>query len=591
MERNPGTPAEPESDRSEHSTPSEKDSTKKKRRRVGSAAAASTTSEAATSAQETAEARRKVPSALEQALAQLATEERRQKAAEEAAATSDTPENAGHAEETHEEPDEESADFENENEFDESSSETTLATEEDNENTETYEPLVDYGVGATEFSGGEVVIDLGGSSVEEHVVPLTSSEVVIGNEVSQQTVTHEQDVHSVTTEAEPDVIPAEVLSAVSEAAPVSRDMLEPLPVIMPVEAMQQQPVQPTEILDPARPDVSNEIPAYNAQPEVAYLQHQTSVEGVSNAMPSPNVVQTPYLRPSQTEQVISKADFDDAIYRATKTGQNRGVAAGLLAGAGYEHFKHKRREKRVAKKHQETTKKLAEARKSLAFTTEQQVKQRAEYTAQADDSNKQLTETQRRVSTLEQQRQIHPVAERPIAASVANVPKTRPEQVSQPVVEAEPLAVAPEHRLQTSAWHTIEVDARTGRAVEKPVFEYGHEYYREQAQENALGLPPAQDTSEQKPPTTAPVAAHDTPSSTAVFGGSSLPPMYNNTPSQPVPQATKPTSTSPKPVQPQPTNVPPATKIVGKPTQPASPIWPLVLALVVVVICLSLALR
>jgi hypothetical protein len=585
MERNPGTPAEPESDRSEHSTSPEKDSTRKKRRRVGSAAAASTTSETTTSAQETTELRRKVPSALEQALAQLATEERRQKAAEEAAVTSDTSKNAGHVEETHEEPDEESADFEAANEFDDESK------EEIGENAETYEPLVDYGVGATEFSGGEVVIDLGGSSIEEHVVPLVSSEAVASSEVSPQVVTHEQDVYPVTAEVEPGVISAEVLSAASEATPANHDMLKPLPVTMPAEVMQQQPVQATETLDPIRPDVSNENPVYNAQPEVAYLQHQTSVEEVSHVMPSPNVAQTPYLRPSQTEQVINKADFEDAIYRATKTGQNRGVAAGLLAGAGYEHFKHKRREKRVAKKHQETTKKLAEARKSLAFTTEQQVKQRAEYTTQADDSSKQLAETQRRVSTLEQQREIHPVAERPAVVPVANVSKMRPEQAPQPAVEAEPLAVAPEHRLQTSAWHTIEVDARTGRAVEKPVFEYGHEYYREQAQENALGLPPAQDTSEQKPPTKPPVATHDAPRSAAAFGGSSLPPMYNSTPSQPAAQTAKPTPASPKPVQPQPTNVPPATKIVGKPTQPASPIWPLVLALVVVVICLSLALR
>jgi hypothetical protein len=361
---------------------------------------------------------------------------------------------------------------------------------------------------------------------------------------------------------------------------------------MPTEVIQHEPVQAAEILDSVRPDVSSEIPVYNAQPEVAYLQHQTSVDGASHVMPSPNVApQTPYLRPNQAEQVVSKADFDDAIYRATKTGQNRGVAAGLLAGAGYEHFKHKRREKRVAKKHQETTKKLTEARKSLAFTAEQQAKQRAEYTAQADDSSRQLAETERRVSTLEQQRQIHPTAERPAVASVANAPKTRLEQALQPTVEAEPLAVAPEHRLQTSAWHTIEVDARTGRAVEKPVFEYGHEYYREQAQENALGLPPAQDTSEQKPPTKTSTASHDTPSTIARFGGSSLPPMYDNTPSQPAPQAAQPTPVSSKPAQARPTNVPPATKVVGRPTQPASPIWPLVLALVVVVICLSLVLR
>jgi len=44
------------------------------------------------------------------------------------------------------------------------------------------------------------------------------------------------------------------------------------------------------------------------------------------------------------------------------------------------------------------------------------------------------------------------------------------------------LHIPPEHRLQKSAWHSIEVD-KSGRAVENPVFAYGHEFMQEQRQE------------------------------------------------------------------------------------------------------------
>ena len=49
------------------------------------------------------------------------------------------------------------------------------------------------------------------------------------------------------------------------------------------------------------------------------------------------------------------------------------------------------------------------------------------------------------------------------------------EQLSKPLPQ--------QHRLEHSAWHTIEVDKKTGRVVEQPVFEYGQEFQREVRQE------------------------------------------------------------------------------------------------------------
>jgi hypothetical protein len=48
----------------------------------------------------------------------------------------------------------------------------------------------------------------------------------------------------------------------------------------------------------------------------------------------------------------------------------------------------------------------------------------------------------------------------------------------------EGVTVPPEHKMVSSAWHSIEMDKRTGRPVESPTFAYGHEYYRERAHEN-----------------------------------------------------------------------------------------------------------
>jgi hypothetical protein len=66
---------------------------------------------------------------------------------------------------------------------------------------------------------------------------------------------------------------------------------------------------------------------------------------------------------------------------------------------------------------------------------------------------------------------------------------TRPETVPSPVRTAvaetaveHVLHLPPDHRLLKSAWHSIEVD-KSGKAVEQPVFVYGHEFMQEQRQE------------------------------------------------------------------------------------------------------------
>lgn len=68
---------------------------------------------------------------------------------------------------------------------------------------------------------------------------------------------------------------------------------------------------------------------------------------------------------------------------------------------------------------------------------------------------------------------------------IENQPKT--EKASKPVEEQsvteELYAVEKGHRVETSAWHRIEVDEKTGRTVEKPTIDYGEAFKREQQQE------------------------------------------------------------------------------------------------------------
>lgn len=51
-------------------------------------------------------------------------------------------------------------------------------------------------------------------------------------------------------------------------------------------------------------------------------------------------------------------------------------------------------------------------------------------------------------------------------------------------VEVEERDVPDDRRVETSAWHNIEVDKKTGKAVENPTVEYGEEFKREQEQES-----------------------------------------------------------------------------------------------------------
>jgi hypothetical protein len=244
-------------------------------------------------------------------------------------------------------------------------------------------------------------------------------------------------------------------------------------------------------------------------------------------------------------------------YRAEQAGQNRGVLTGLLAGGAYEHFKHKRRERRKDKHLQEQGKQLEAARQGYNNGLQEQARRNAEANAQYES----VTE---RVGSVEQRLRSQANQERP---------KTVERVATEPT---EQLEIPTEHRLEASSWHSIEVDARTGKVVENPTFQYGQEYHRERAHETALAS--------QQQANEATTAAGG-PS--AVAAGSAAPPSDDRTTLPPV---YIPSASTQRPAG-------LSTQDVAKKQNPAddradpAPLWPWVVALVAVAISLVVVLH
>jgi hypothetical protein len=79
------------------------------------------------------------------------------------------------------------------------------------------------------------------------------------------------------------------------------------------------------------------------------------------------------------------------------------------------------------------------------------------------------------------------------------IPELRPEHQ---LITEETYKVEDGHRVETSAWHRIEIDEKTGKPVENPEVAYGNEFKREQRQEIFSETPVIRDTTtkaEQQP--------------------------------------------------------------------------------------------
>ncbi len=293
---------------------------------------------------------------------------------------------------------------------------------------------------------------------------------------------------------------------------------------------------------------------------------------------------------SPSEQVVTKREHNNALYRAEKTGQNRGVAAGLVAGWWLgRRFLRKKMTREFAAKTKEQDKKINQTETTLHFSQEEQAKQRSEIERQrlelnryqAAVSSQQAERTraaalaggtlsrvaERHPGAPEQRerREQQPVVQRPEQAQV------QPNRVALEPQSENQVAVPPEHVIQSSAWHHIEVDTRTGRPVETPSFQYGQEYYRERAQE---AMPIAQRNAAAGEvalvAATAAGASGGDDTTAAKPSGSSGQPGASSSSSPYIPSANTQGAPTPQP---------------GRSS--SGPIWPYLVALVVIVLCLA----
>lgn len=215
-----------------------------------------------------------------------------------------------------------------------------------------------------------------------------------------------------------------------------------------------------------------------------------------NPFNNPNTATAvPFLHPNQAPR---------SPYRRNRYGFIQGV----LLGGVIEHIRHKRREKRMDKAHTAESK---QAKKEIAGITHEktvlekkieQLKTNVKVEkAKTNTAEKTQLAQEKKITKLVKAKKEAPAprmqdaAPRPVPVTNHELPrhtaelkaieaeeKKKKEAIAQPTAE-EVLKVPDSHKIEQSAWHSIEVDKKTGLAVEDQSFQYGEEFKHEQHQE------------------------------------------------------------------------------------------------------------
>lgn len=199
-------------------------------------------------------------------------------------------------------------------------------------------------------------------------------------------------------------------------------------------------------------------------------------------------------QPNFNQLLAAQQAANEAWFRGRRRGHGEGLLAGLLVGGGIEHFRHRSRERKMDKKAKEDRKKQERALQDEQFRTAQLEQTHSEaarkITAERLEHEKKLQHEADLV--ISAQRSEATATTRALAAEKARADEEKAkaeliERLNAQAAEQERLAAEerlrdPENRIETSAWHAIEVDKR-GHAVQDTGIEYGHEYYRERAHE------------------------------------------------------------------------------------------------------------
>lgn len=204
-----------------------------------------------------------------------------------------------------------------------------------------------------------------------------------------------------------------------------------------------------------------------------------------------------------TIEGYSSKDLEEAENLGRRNGTRRGVGAGLLFGWLFGRHGKKKAAREHAKEMKAATteisqlksdQQLATERLSAVKSTQEQLrsklalaeaeklaekkqlesKQRASET-HAETLDKELKSAKEVLETSGKNREAFTEA----VNSLKNIEKLPEEKAAE---EAD-YQVKKGNRVETSAWHRIEVDAQTGKVVENPSVEYGDEYKSERSHE------------------------------------------------------------------------------------------------------------
>lgn len=410
--------------------------------------------------------------------------------------------------------------------------------------TEAYEELPLQEIRPNELGGGEFVLRLNGDEpVAERVIPLRAETVAESNpveafpEASEPVDEPLQAGHSSEKQPATEAIPTPELFA-PEAAVGGGGGEEP---------PTRRPEGPAPL--PERPEPGPEP----ATPPLEVLQSSPLAEESGSA----TLPDVPPTRPA-SERPATKQEVEDALHRSAQIHEQRGLLGGLFFGTYFANRRLRRRQLRESKE-------LSRQGK--------QIEQLSQELHAAPGQENQLARQERRLAGLEKRFENPVRAERLIADKA-----TEPAKLVQNPEHPEQLQIPEDHRLETSAWHAIEVDNKTGRPVEAPTFQYGHEYYRERAQEATPAL--ERNAAAGEVALVAASGAASAAGTSASNPAGTVPPAY-------IPDASRQGSPSGGARE----KAKSALNSVTKSSPSAGPIWPWVVALVVVVVLLAIVLH
>lgn len=268
----------------------------------------------------------------------------------------------------------------------------------------------------------------------------------------------------------------------------SREEVEPIePEIEPTEP------KTTEAGGPGTPEVpptaiggeSEPLPPPELPPEIReYEAMARSVPAATEAFERPK-------RAAGTDPGVSRKELEDEIYYAKKRGVSRGVLAGGITG----WFLGRRSGRRTA---EEQANKVFERKDEQikALKNEQAVIRDRLQTVQASKENAPPEKLQAAIAEqaplmYDPKPEIIPATaavgagERLSEQAKPELNKPKAEQNSEVKTdETEETSKVPAgRRVETSAWHTYEVDKNTGKIVEEQSFEYGEEFKKEKRAE------------------------------------------------------------------------------------------------------------